>query len=204
MALTPLKRLFDFSLSLVGLVLLAPLLLVVAVSIKLAGGGRVLFSQLRVGQHGRCFSIYKFRTMAEGEVDGGRLFTIEGDPRITTLGRILRRSKIDELPQLWNVLKGEMSLVGPRPEVPWYVELYDERQRQVLLYRPGITGLATLEFRNEERWLAGVEDPEKAYIEEVIPRKIELNLEYAQKATVWRDLILIARTFFSLFDRGGS
>lgn len=163
-----------------------------------------MFSQARVGQHGRRFSIYKFRTMIEGEVDGGRLFTIEGDPRITALGRILRRSKIDELPQLWNVLKGEMSLVGPRPEVPWYVELYDERQKQVLLHRPGITGLATLEFRNEERWLAGVENPEKVYIEEVIPRKIELNLEYAKKATVWRDLILIGQTFFCLFDRGGA
>ncbi|MCF6312607.1 MAG: sugar transferase [Verrucomicrobiales bacterium] len=184
--------------------LLAPLLLAVAVLIKVSDGGKVLFSQLRVGQHGSRFSIYKFRTMAEGEVDGGRLFTIEGDPRITALGRILRRSKIDELPQLWNVLKGEMSLVGPRPEVPWYVELYDERQREVLQYRPGITGLATLQFRNEERLLAGVEDPEKVYIEEVIPRKIELNLEYAQKATLWRDLILIVRTIFCLFDRGAS
>jgi len=118
------------------------------------------------------------------------------------LGRILRATKLDELPQLVNVISGDMSLVGPRPEVPEYVELYSEGQREVLKHIPGITGLATLEFRNEERWLGEVENPEQVYINEVIPRKIELNLKYAENANLWQDFKIIVRTFAALFDLG--
>ncbi len=195
-----LKRLFDLLFSIFGLVVISPLLAVVAVLIKLIDGGPVIFLQVRVGFEGKYFQVLKFRTMDRGKGPGEPQFTVEGDPRITSLGRILRRTKIDELPQLWNVVRGDMTFVGPRPEVPRYVELYNEEQKAVLQHVPGITGLATLEFRNEERWLAEVENPEEVYINEVIPRKIELNLKYAKSANLWQDFKLIVRTVIALFD----
>ena len=159
-----------------------------------------MFSQIRVGYKGKHFRILKFRTMTKDADQIGPQFTVKGDPRITPFGRFLRRTKIDEFPQLWNVVRGEMTFVGPRPEVPRYVELLSEEQKAVLQYVPGITGVATLEFRNEEHWLAGAEDPEEVYITEVIPRKIELNLKYAETATLWQDFKLILRTVFALFN----
>lgn len=195
-----LKRTFDIVFSVCGLLLLAPLLAFVALAIKLTDGGAVIFSQVRVGYQGKRFRILKFRTMKVGDGGKGPQFTVQGDPRITPLGRFLRKAKIDELPQLWNVAKGEMSFVGPRPEVPEYVERFSEEQKAVLQYMPGITGLATLEFRNEERWLAEAENPEQLYINECIPRKIKLNLEYAETATLWRDFKLIVLTIFALFN----
>lgn len=138
--------------------------------------------------------------MRVGGARNGPRFTIEGDCRVTPLGRVLRAAKLDEFPQLWNVVRGDMSLVGPRPEVPEYVDLYSEQQKEVLRHIPGITGLATLEFRNEERWLGEAENPERVYINEVIPRKIELNLKYAENANLWQDFKIIVRTFAALFD----
>lgn len=195
-----LKRTFDIVFSVFGLLLLAPLLAVVALAIKLGDGGAVIFSQVRVGYQGQRFRILKFRTMKMDGEGRGPQFTVQGDSRITPLGRFLRKSKIDELPQLWNVAKGEMSFVGPRPEVPEYVERYSEEQKAVLRHVPGITGLATLEFRNEERWLAEADNPEQLYINECIPRKIKLNLEYAETATLWTDFKLIVLTLFALFN----
>ncbi|MFK5922744.1 MAG: sugar transferase [Verrucomicrobiota bacterium] len=194
------KRILDLLYAVTGLLLLAPLLLLVAGLIKWRDGGPVLFLQERVGHLGKRFQILKFRTMKAGRGKNGPKFTIMGDARVTDLGKVLRRSKIDELPQLWNVARGEMSMVGPRPEVPEYVELFSEEQKEVLRYAPGITGLATLEFRNEEHWLGEVEDPERVYLNEVIPRKIELNLKYAEVANCWQDFKLILRTVVALFD----
>ncbi len=194
------KRIFDIVFSVFGLLVLAPLLVLVALAIKLADGGAVIFSQTRVGYQGKRFRILKFRTMKSEDGEKGPQFTVQGDPRITALGRVLRETKLDELPQLWNVAKGEMSFVGPRPEVPEYVERYSEEQKAVLQYLPGITGPATLEFRNEERWLAEADCPEQVYINECIPRKIKLNLEYAETATLWTDFKLVVLTVFALFN----
>jgi lipopolysaccharide/colanic/teichoic acid biosynthesis glycosyltransferase len=265
------KRLFDLVFSVIGLVVLSPLLLLVAMAVKLSSRGSVLFRQQRVGKDGRPFYIVKFRSMVVNAEKAGPSITPDGDPRITRIGRILRKTKMDELPQLWNVLAGEMSFVGPRPEVPVYVARYTAEQRRVLELKPGITDLATLEFRNEEeilrekaemlkaeklksevrkeesaevepagggrrtdhgplvtgpeetedgrRWTEngprttdhGLGDKaesrktengdsgdgmERFYIEYCLPRKIELNLAYAKRASVWQDVLIILRTLF--------
>lgn len=190
------KRLFDVVLSALGLLVLAPLLGVVAVGVKLQDGGPVFFRQTRVGRFGREFRILKFRSMRVASDREGPAITARGDDRITALGRLLRRTKIDELPQLINVLKGEMSFVGPRPEVPKYVALYTEEQRRVLELRPGITDLASIEFRNEEELLAGADDAERFYVEHCVPTKIELNLRHARRAGMFGDLVIILKTLF--------
>jgi lipopolysaccharide/colanic/teichoic acid biosynthesis glycosyltransferase len=171
-----------------------PLFAAIAVCIKLGDGGPVFFRQQRVGQNGRLFRIWKFRTMRQGAHKMGPQITRRGDTRITIIGRALRAWKLDEIPQLLNVVLGEMSFVGPRPEVPSYVALYSEEQREVLKLRPGITDLASLEFKDEEILLASAEDPEKLYRDYCIPRKIQLNLEYAQHASIGSDIKLIACT----------
>jgi lipopolysaccharide/colanic/teichoic acid biosynthesis glycosyltransferase len=247
------KRLFDIVFAAVGLVVLSPLLLLVAVAVKVSSRGPVLFRQERIGQGGRAFYIVKFRSMVANAENAGPSITPEGDPRVTRIGRFLRKTKLDELPQLWNVLVGEMSFVGPRPEVPKYVSQYTPEQRRVLELKPGITDLATLEFRKEEEMLrrrtedggrcvgesedgrrrtarekaegriqnaevGNIEDGgrrtellaplstinsqpstissalEKYYLEYCVPRKIELNLEYAKRANVWQDVLIILRT----------
>ena len=188
------KRVYDVFFASIGLLVLYPVLLAVAVLVKLSDGGPVFFRQPRVGQWGRVFLIWKFRTMV---VDAERLglgVTRDGDARITPLGRFLRKMKLDELPQLWNVLCGEMSFVGPRPEVPRYVARYTTAQREVLRVRPGITDLATLEFRNEEDMLAAAGDVESFYLEHCVPRKIELNLQYLERAGLWQDTRIILET----------
>lgn len=188
------KRAFDVAASAAGLVLLSPLFLLVAAAVKLGSAGPVFFRQERVGQGGVPFRIWKFRTMvADAERRGGAL-TVGEDPRINAVGRFLRRTKLDELPQLLNVLAGEMSLVGPRPEVPRYVAGYTDAQRRVLDLVPGVTDPASLEYRDEARLLAGHADPERAYVEEIAPHKIRLNLEYAARATRWSDLVIIVKT----------
>jgi lipopolysaccharide/colanic/teichoic acid biosynthesis glycosyltransferase len=190
------KRLYDVILAAIGLVVLSPVLLVCALLVKLSDGGPVLYRQQRVGREGRLFWIWKFRSMvAEADVLGERL-TKAGDARITPVGRWLRKSKLDELPQLWNVFKGEMSFVGPRPEVPQYVAQYTAAQREVLRVKPGITDLATLTFRNEEEMLATAPDMEVFYREQCLPRKIELNLEYQARASLWQDTRIILQTVF--------
>ena len=194
------KRGCDIALSAVGIVLLTPVWILVALAIRLGDGGSILFKQERIGRGGIPFRIWKFRTMVPDAQRLGLSVTAGHDPRITQIGRWLRRYKLDELPQLANVLCGDMSLVGPRPEVPRYVALYTPTQRRVLCYVPGVTDPASLEFRNEEELLAGAENVEKFYVEYCIPRKIELNLAYADRATLLGDMAIIARTLCSLLS----
>jgi lipopolysaccharide/colanic/teichoic acid biosynthesis glycosyltransferase len=197
------KRCYDVLLSALGLVVLSPVFLLLAVLVKLSDGGPIFFRQQRVGRDGALFWIWKFRTMIVEAEKKGLGLTRGGDQRITPLGRILRRTKLDELPQLWNVFVGEMSFVGPRPEVPKYVALYTPPQREILRLKPGITDLATLEFRNEEELLRNTPDVEKFYIEHCIPRKIELNLLYARRADLWRDTLIILRTLWPWGNAAG-
>lgn len=189
-----LKRLFDITCAFLGLVVLMPFGILIAFIVKLGDWGPVLYRQRRVGQHGKPFDIVKFRTMVVGAEKLGPSVTREEDPRITRIGRLLRKTKLDELPQLWNVLVGNMSFVGPRPEVPRYVERYTPEQRQLLNYKPGITDLATLVFRDEETLLRGATDVEEFYVKHCIPRKFRLNLQYAERANVVEDVFIILET----------
>lgn len=191
-----LKRIFDVIASALGILFLAPLLLLIAVVVKAQDSGPIIFRQIRMGKGGRPFRLLKFRTMFVGAEEKGLGITMDGDCRVTSLGRVLRKTKLDELPQLWNVLAGEMSLVGPRPELPKYVKLYTAEQRRVLEMRPGITDFATLEYRNEEELLARAGDPEMFYMRSCLPAKISLNLRYASSANLWSDIQLIFRTLF--------
>ena len=191
------KRLFDIVLSALGLLTLAPILLLVALWVKLDSPGPVLFRQERVGRFGKPFLIHKFRTMRV--YNAGPQITVGADPRITRSGRFLRASKLDELPQLWDVLRGAMSLVGPRPEVPRYVALYPAALREIVLsVRPGITDLASLEFRHESELLASAADPEREYVEVVMPQKLALARRYVETASLAQDLRIIWRTLLAL------
>ncbi|TXI21816.1 MAG: sugar transferase [Roseateles sp.] len=193
------KRLFDILAAAAGLLLLSPLLLLAALWVKLDSPGPVLFRQTRVGRYGVPFSIHKFRTM---RVAPGAAITVGEDPRITRSGRVLRQTKLDELPQLWDVLRGAMSLVGPRPELPRYVALYPtELREQVLAVRPGITDPASLAFSHEAELLAAASDPEREYREVVLPAKLRLSADYAARATLATDLRLILATLARVFER---
>lgn len=190
------KRIFDILVSGIGLLCLSPLLLIVAIWIKLDSPGPVFYRQVRVGRYNKDFRIFKFRSMRIGS-DKGSLVTIGGrDPRITHSGYFIRKFKIDELPQLINVLVGDMSLVGPRPEVRHYVNYWTPEQMHVLDVRPGITDPASIKYRNENELLAQAEDPEKYYIEVIMQEKIKLYLEYAEKSSFWYDIKLIFQTFW--------
>ncbi|WP_270504526.1 sugar transferase [Paraclostridium sordellii] len=188
------KRLFDIVASSIGLILLSPILILIAICIKLDSKGPVFFKQIRVGKNKELFKIYKFRTMVTDAEKLGKQITIGNDTRITKVGTFIRKCKLDELPQLINVLKGDMSLVGPRPEVPKYVELYDDYQEQILLVQPGITDYASIEFRNESEILGESENPESKYINDIMPYKIELNIKYIKNISLYEDLKLITRT----------
>jgi lipopolysaccharide/colanic/teichoic acid biosynthesis glycosyltransferase len=190
-----LKRGVDLLLGLMALTLLSPLFLIMAVAIAASSGRPVLFRQVRIGLEGRPFRLLKFRTMRT-DADRGLPITGSGDPRVTPLGRLLRASKLDELPQLVNVIRGEMSFVGPRPEVPRYVALYTREQRGVLQVRPGLTDPASVQFRDEEAMLGAVEAArrESYYVSEVLPRKLALNLQYVEQAGLLYDLGLIIGT----------
>lgn len=193
--LSYIKRPFDFLLAAFGVIALSPVFLVVSLLIFFHDGTPILFRQQRVGQNGRLFTLTKFRTMAlTGDQN---TITVSGDPRITSVGAFLRKYKLDELPQLWNVLKGEMSFVGPRPDVPGYVDQLEGEARTILSLRPGITGPATLAFRNEEELLARAEDPKRYNDEVIFPRKVEINLQYLEDACLVYDLKLILRTVFN-------
>ena len=198
-----LKRAFDLSVASCALLVLAPLLPVVALWIKLDSPGPVLFCQDRVGLRGRVFSIYKFRTMSAGSAAaGGAQITVGADPRITRAGQFLRRYKLDELPQFINVLKGEMSMVGPRPEVPRYVALYPPETRELVLsVRPGITDLASIAYRDENLLLATADDPEAFYVEVVLPAKLEYGIQYVRAHTLWLDLVIVGKTIAALVGR---
>lgn len=192
------KRCFDIFFSLLGILCLLLVFLFVAIAIKCSSKGPVLFKQERVGKNGKHFKIWKFRSMVVDAEAKGRQITTDGDNRITKVGKFIRKTKIDELPQLFNVLSGKMSFVGPRPEVPRYVELYTEEQKKVLSVKPGITDLASIEFRNENDMLKEAEDPDKKYIEEIMPAKLELNLKYIEKAGFFYDIGLIFKTIFKV------
>ena len=190
------KRLFDVVASGVGLLLLSPLFLLVAIWIKLDSPGPVFYRQVRVGRYNRDFRIFKFRSMRVG-ADKGSLVTIGGrDPRVTRSGYFIRKFKIDELPQLINVFIGDMSLVGPRPEVRHYVNYWTKEQLHVLDVRPGITDPASIKFRNENELLEKAEDPEKYYIEVIMQEKLRLYLKYVEKHNFWYDIKLIFQTSF--------
>lgn len=177
-------RFFDFILSLVGLVFLAPIFIVLAIWIKIDSKGPVFYKQVRVGQNGIDFGLFKFRSMVV-DADKKGLITVGGrDPRITRSGYFIRKYKLDELPQLINVLLGDMSLVGPRPEVRKYVELYTDEQQRVLSVKPGITDYASIEYMDENEILGKSNDPEKTYIEEIMPEKIKYNMKYIQNKNV--------------------
>jgi lipopolysaccharide/colanic/teichoic acid biosynthesis glycosyltransferase len=191
-----LKRAIDIAASAVGLIVLSPLLALIAAAIWLESGRPICFAQERVGRGFRPFRLLKFRTM-RNEIPGPRI-TAANDPRITRLGRLLRRTKLDELPQLWNVLRGEMSLVGPRPELPEYVERFRDRYRTILTVRPGITDLASVRFRNEEELLAQAADPLGEYVSSVLPVKLDLAEEYVRKQSLKLDLAILLKTFWAL------
>ena len=177
-------RLLDIVLSLLGLLFLLPIFLILAVWIKFDSQGSIFFRQIRVGKDGRDFRIYKFRTMIVNAEKMGIITIGERDPRITNSGYFLRKYKLDELPQLINVLKGEMSFVGPRPEVRKYVEMYNQEQIKILTVKPGITDYASIEYINEDEILGKSLDPEKTYIEEIMPQKIKYNMKYINNKTV--------------------
>ncbi len=193
------KRLFDFLVSLAAIIVLSPLYIILSLLVLITMGWPVFYRQVRVGRHGRPFRIIKFRSMVKDAERQGPAFTVGGDARITALGRFLRMYKLDELPQLINVLAGHMSFVGPRPEVPEYVQHYTEYQRRVLDVRPGLTDPASIVYRDEEQVLARYEDSRTAYIEKIMPAKLKLNLAYIDKACFRRDLGLILETLKKLF-----
>lgn len=194
------KRLFDVIASLLGLVILSPLLLVMGAAVKLDSPGPVFFRQERVGRYGKTFRIHKFRTMVDGAERRGLQITAGADPRVTRVGGFLRKHKLDELPQLIDVLFGTMSMVGPRPEVLRYVEYYPPSARAtVLSVRPGITDNAAIEFADEAELLGRSSEPEQAYINTILPRKIELYCEYVRNRTVLGDLRIIFVTLARLF-----
>ena len=192
------KRTIDAVLSFASLVLLFPFLAIIAILVRCTSKGPALYWQERVGRGGRTFEIAKFRTMFLGADRNGLHITTSGDARITRLGVILRKFKIDELPQLWNVLKGDMSLVGPRPELPEYVTDYSPEQRMVLSVRPGITDIASIHYRNEEEVLGQSENPEEFYRNAVLPHKLALNLQYIERISLFSDLKLISKTVRAL------
>jgi lipopolysaccharide/colanic/teichoic acid biosynthesis glycosyltransferase len=197
------KRMFDFAAALAGLVLLSPILMIVAVAVRTTSRGPAVFIQTRVGRHGRPFRCLKFRTMVIGAQAQGTI-TAAADPRVTAVGRVLRRYKLDELPQLWNVLTGRMSFVGPRPDVPGYADQLQGDDRQVLELLPGITGPATLLFREEERLLAQARNPTAFNDNVVYPEKLRINREYLETGSFWRDIGYIFATVWpSLTKRLG-
>ncbi len=193
------KRALDLIIALAGLLLLAPLLLVVALVVKLTSAGPILYRGERVGRHGKPFRMLKFRTMVVDADQIGPALTRGGDTRITPVGRALRHWKLDEVPQLVNVLRGEMSVVGPRPEVPPYVALYTPEQRRVLEVRPGITGPCQVLYRHEEALLSHCADAEREYVEKIMPYKLSIDLAYVDEQSLLLDLKVIGQTLLCLF-----
>ena len=188
-----LKRIFDITLSLFGLIILLPFMLIIAILIKIDSKGPVFFKQIRVTKNGKEFKIFKYRTMRVGSNKYSQI-TVGKDGRITKIGSFLRKYKLDEIPQLINVLIGDMSLVGPRPEVLKYVALYTDEQKEILKVRAGITDYASIEFSDENDLLASEEEPEKAYIEKIMPKKIELNKKYLSEISILTDIKIILLT----------
>lgn len=193
-----LKRIFDSCGAALGLVLLSPLLIVAAVFVVVDTRGPIFYRGVRVGKNGKKFRMFKFRTMVVNADTIGGASTPEDDPRITRVGGLLRRYKLDELPQLLNVLKGDMSLVGPRPQVPWAVDLYTEEEKSILALRPGITDYASLRFANEGEILRGSKDPDRDYFEKIHVEKMRLSIEYARGQSFWLDCRVLFYTIIKV------
>lgn len=194
------KRLFDIVFSLIGLILLLPLLLIIALIIKVESKGSVFYKQVRVGKNNTNFKIFKFRTMFIGSDKKGLLTVGNKDPRVTKIGYFLRKYKLDELPQLINVLLGNMSFVGPRPEVRHYVNFYSKDDLIILTVKPGITDYASIYFRNEVEILKGSDNPEKLYIEQILPKKIALNKHYIENNNLFTDIKIILKTILTIIS----
>lgn len=192
------KRLFDIGFSILGLLILSPVLVVAAILVRLSSPGPVLFRQERVGREFQSFTIYKFRTMVADAPQRGAAITCGDDPRITRVGRLLRATKIDELPQLFNVLRGDMSFVGPRPEVRRYVEMFADDYREILAVRPGITDIASILYRDEAEILGRAADPQAEYVERILPHKIRLAKEYRRRSSVLFDIGVILKTILAV------
>ena len=191
------KRCFDLFFSILGVIILLPFIIIIGILIKVTSDGPILFKQIRVTKDGKLFNIYKFRTMKNNS-EGNKQITVGNDSRITSIGRMLRKTKLDELPQLFNVIKGEMSLVGPRPEVPKYVELYTEEQKNILKVHAGITDYASIYFSNESELLGKAKNPDKYYIEKIMPYKIKLNQKYIENMGIMTDMKIIFLTIFKV------
>ena len=195
-----LKRFFDLILSFIGLLIIVPILFLITILIKISSSGPVFYKQVRVGKNNKDFKIFKFRTM-HLNADKKGLLTVGGrDPRVTSIGYYLRKFKLDELPQLINVFIGDMSFVGPRPEVRQFVNLYSEIQMKVLNVKPGITDLASIEFRNENEILSKEEDPNQYYIDYIMPKKLEINLKYINQRNLLKDFVVIIKTIKVIFN----
>ena len=192
------KRLFDIVCSLGGILVFSPVMLACAVLVKLTSTGPIIFSQQRVGLNFKPFNIYKFRSMVVDAPKLGGQVTVDRDPRITFVGRLMRKAKLDELPQLFNVLSGDMSFVGPRPEVSQYVEMFKDDYAELLTVRPGITDIGSIVYRHEEDILAQSEDPRSTYINTVLPEKIRLSKQYVRSRSLWVDVRLIFQTIFTV------
>ena len=195
------KRLFDILASSIGLLVLSPFMAAAAIAVRLGSSGPALFRQERIGRGGQPFFLLKFRTMVTDAAKLGGEITFGDDPRITSVGRFLRKTKIDELPQLINVLKGDMSLVGPRPEVRRYVEMFADDYAEILKVRPGITDLASIKYRDEASILGLATDPEEEYVRRILPEKIRLACEYVRRRSLLMDVAIIIGTLLSLFHR---
>lgn len=191
------KRLFDATFSALGIVFLSPLLAIVALSIKLTSKGPVIYRQVRLGRQKIPFHLYKFRTMGIADAEGLKFTTLD-DPRVTKVGRYLRKFKLDELPQLINVLKGDMSFVGPRPELPEFAEHFPDAFQKILEVRPGVTDLASIKFRDESKLIESGTDVERIYLEKILPKKLAYNMEYLEKRGFFYDLSLIFRTLYAI------
>ena len=195
------KRTFDILACVMAAVILSPLCLCISLMVACGSKGGALYRQTRVGRNGKEFKLLKFRTMRQNADQSGQLITVGADQRITRIGKFLRKYKIDELPQFLNIIKGDMSIVGPRPEVPKYVALYDQRQKQVLSVRPGLTDYASIEYISESELLAQSDDPNRTYIEKIMPAKLELNLKYIEDQSIMEDLRLIFKTLFFIVKK---
>ncbi|MCV6628478.1 MAG: sugar transferase [Flavobacteriaceae bacterium] len=195
-----LKRLFDILASGFGILILSPILLILSLAISFGSRGGVFYRQERIGRYGKAFRIFKFRSMYTDSDKKGLLTVGDRDPRVTPIGYYLRKSKLDELPQLLNVFIGDMSLVGPRPEVERYVDLYSTEDKKVLRVRPGITDYASIHYRNETEILKAASDPEKKYIEEIMPAKLALNKKYIDEKSLYTDIKIIFATFKSIVE----
>jgi lipopolysaccharide/colanic/teichoic acid biosynthesis glycosyltransferase len=195
------KRIFDVAASIIGLIVLFPFFIIIAILIKLNDKGPIFYKQKRIGQNFKPFELLKFRTMVVNADKMGPAVTKDGDPRITKIGKFLRKTKLDELPQLWNVIRGDMSIVGPRPEVEKYIQYYENDYKEILKVKPGITDYATIKFRNEEEILSKYDDTESAYIKYVLPEKIKLYKTYIKEISLLTDLKIIFWTLWRIVSK---